>query len=200
LDAEGLGIEILFVAVQEAHPSDDVAKSYQDVVKAEIAKEAAIENARKAADTILTNVAGSRSRAVRLGSAIYERDRLAQESDTDAEEFEAATQRVLDLLAGNPARNIPATGGESAQRIAQANARMIADVAQARADRARFEAEVEADRAAPRVYRMRRYLATLERATQFIRKYVIIVDSAKRVIIEYEKEEKSAIELEGLGE
>jgi regulator of protease activity HflC (stomatin/prohibitin superfamily) len=200
LDAEGLGIEILFVAVQEAHPSDDVAKSYQDVVKAEIAKEAAIENARKAADTILTNVAGSRSRAVRLGSAIYERDRLAQESDTDAEESEAATQRVLDLLAGNPARNIPATGGESAQRIAQANARMIADVAQARADRARFEAEVEADRAAPRVYRMRRYLATLERATQFIRKYVIIVDSAKRVIIEYEKEEKSAIELEGLGE
>jgi len=199
LDAEGLGIEILFVAVQEAHPTDDVAKSYQDVVKAEMAKQATVENARKAAETVLTNVAGSRSRALLLGRAIIERDELAQASDTSADQLAAAQQRVLDLLLGDKAQGITPTGGEAAQAIAQANTRRIERVAQARADLARFQAEVVADQAAPRVYRMRKYLDVLERATRNIRKYILITDPSKRVIIEYEKEEKSTIELEDMG-
>jgi membrane protease subunit HflK len=198
LDEEGLGIKIVFVALQEAHPNDDVAKVYQEVVKAEIAKEAAIENARKEADTVLTQVAGSRSRALALDAAIVERDRLSQDPAADPAELAAARQRVRDLLLGNPADGVAPSGGESAWRIAQARAAVMADLTEKRRDLALFQAEVVAYETAPQLYRVRKYLDMLERATRNVRKYVVVVDPDKRVIIEYEREDDGTIELEEL--
>ncbi|HRX85891.1 MAG TPA: protease modulator HflK [Phycisphaerae bacterium] len=196
LDEEDVGIQILFVAVQEAHPSDEVAKSYQEVVKAEIGMEAAVENARQAANTLLTSLAGSRSRAQALDAAILERDRLAQDTDTSAEQLEQAQQQVDALLTGDAERNIAPAGGDAAKRIADATAEELASVTRARGDLTLFQAEVAAYEAAPKVYRMRKYLDMLERATRLIRKYVLVVDPAKHVIVEYEQEEKNTIELD----
>lgn len=196
LDEQELGIEILFVALQEAHPSDTVASAYQDVVKAEIAKEAAIENARKVADTILTTVAGSKSRALALDRAIEARDQLGQQADADPDALARAEQAVDDLLMGSLERNIAPTGGEAAKRIADAKAQVQAEISSAERNLTLFNAELTAYQAAPAVYRMRKYLETLVVSTAGIRKYVVATDPAKHLIVEYEKEEKSTIEIE----
>ncbi|MCB9850063.1 MAG: hypothetical protein H6817_05100 [Phycisphaerales bacterium] len=199
IDEQDLGIEIVFIALQEAHPNDEVAKSYQEVVKAEIAKEAAIENANKEANTILTEVVGSRSRALELDAAIVERDRVAQDAQSTADAKSAADEKVRDLLLGNRAKGISPTGGESAKKIAEATGGVLAEVTQAKRDKALFNAELVAYQAAPDLYEMRKYLEMLDRATSLIRKYVIVVNPDKHVIIEYEKEEKGTIELEDMG-
>ncbi len=200
LDEADLGIRILYVALQEAHPTDDVAKSFQDVVKAEIEKETHIQNAHGEAEKTLTAVAGSRSRAKLLDAAILERDRLAQMANPDPDAVAEANERVHDLLTGAPEKSIPPAGGEAAEKIARVTARVQKKLTQAKRDLALFNAEVTAYEAAPELYKQRKYLGMLQEATAMIRKYVVVVDPSKRVLIIYDKESKGTIDLEQPGQ
>ena len=195
VDKLGLGIHVLFVALQEAHPTADVAKAFQEVVKAELEKDASIENARGIAEQLLTTQAGSRSRALLLDQAIIARDTLAQDPGASAEARAAAKKRVSDLLEGTLDKRIAPTGGRSAKQIAQARTRVQADITRAKRALALFSAELVAYQAAPRLYKVRKYLDMLQRSVERIRKYIIVAGPNKKIIIEFEKEEKGTIDL-----
>ncbi len=195
MDSQNLGVEILYVGLQESHPTPDVAKSFQDVVKAEREKDALIEQARSAAEVLLTAMAGSRHRALLLDQAIVKRDLIAQDPNIGNEELVVADQRVNELLLGNADDTIPPTGGEAAARLAEVQAEVQADLTKARRSLTLFNAEVVAYSAAPSLYKIRKYLDVLKRSLVDVRKYIVVADPNKRIIIEYEKEEKGTIEL-----
>jgi regulator of protease activity HflC (stomatin/prohibitin superfamily) len=193
-----LGIEILFCGVQEAHPTDDVAKSFQEVVKAEMEKDAHIEEARGQAEQILTSIAGSRNRAVRLDRAILEMDRIAQDESSTPQQVQASIDRVDELLMGSidaDGGTVPA-GGHAASRIAEIRARILAEVTHAKRNLTVFSAEIAAYQSAPRLYKVRKYLDMLQRSLTEIRKYVVVTDPGKNVIVIYDKPQTGTIDIE----
>ena len=112
-DELGLGIEITFVALQDAHPpsQSDVAKTFQNVVASEILRAATVVEATGLANRTLTLAAGSVVRAKALDEAVREMDRLSIEAERlDTEELrDAAAEAVIrvdDLLFGNPSKGI----------------------------------------------------------------------------------------------
>lgn len=195
LDREKLGIEILFVGLQEAHPEAEVAKTFQDVVKAESEKENMIVDARSQAAELLTETAGSVTRATELANAIEHQDQLALSPDADAEAVAAAVAKVETLLFGDPAQDIGPAGGKTAMRLADAQAETRGMVSHAESQFIGFQAEVVAYQAAPRLYKVRKYLEMLRASVQDIRKYVMVVGPEKKVIIEFEKKDQGTIEL-----
>ncbi|GJM24669.1 MAG: hypothetical protein DHS20C16_10840 [Phycisphaerae bacterium] len=197
-DELNLGIEILFCGVQEAHPTDDVAKSFQEVVKAEMEKDAHIEEARGQAEQILTSIAGSRNRALRLDRAILEMDRIAQDESSTSEQVQDSIDRVNELLMGSidvEGGTIPA-GGQAASRIAEIQARILSEVTEAKRNLTVFSAEIAAYQSAPRLYKVRKYLDMLQRSLTDIRKYVVVTDPSKNVIVIYDKPQTGTIDIE----
>jgi regulator of protease activity HflC (stomatin/prohibitin superfamily) len=192
----GLGIKILFVALQEAHPNDDVAKSFQEVVKAEREKDNAIANARGMAEEILTEVAGSTARALVLDEAIRARDALASDKSATADAIAAADKRVTELLEGTHDGSIAATGGDAAKRIADAHGSVLVELTEARKALTLRDAELVGYKAAPKLYRMRKYLEMLQRSVQDIRKFVVLPNPGTRVIVIYQKAEQGTIEID----
>ncbi len=198
IDELGLGIEVLYCGVQEAHPTDDVAKSFQEVVKAEMEKDAYVEEARGQAEQILTSVAGSRNRALRLDRAILEMDRIAQDKSSTREQIQASIDRVDELLLGSieSEGDIIPTGGEAATKIAGIQARILFEVTEAHRNLTVFKAEIAAFEAAPRLYKTRKYLEMLQGALTNVRKYVIVTDPSKKIIVEYDKPQTGTIDIE----
>ncbi len=197
-DELNLGVEILFCGVQEAHPTDDVAKAFQEVVKAEMEKDAFVEEARGQAEEILTTVAGSRNRALRLDRAILAMDRIAQDESSTDEQKQAAIDRVDELLMGSidAAGGTVPTGGSAASRIAEIQARILYEVTQARRNLTVFSAEIAAYEAAPRLYKVRKYLEMLQEALTNIRKYVVVTDPTKKVVVIYDKPQTGTIDID----
>ncbi|NOX57408.1 MAG: protease modulator HflK, partial [Planctomycetes bacterium] len=197
-DELGLGIEILFCGVQEAHPTDDVAKSFQEVVKAELEMESHIEEARGQAEQILTSVAGSRNRALRLDRAILEMDRLAKDDTSTAEAMKAAEARVDALLLGatNSDKVTVPAGGMAASKISRIRARVLFEATQAKRDLTVFSAEKVAFKAAPELYKVRKYLEMLQRALVHVRKYVVVTSSDKKIIVIYDKPQTGTIDID----
>lgn len=195
-DRRGLGIEVTFLGLQGAHPpeTDNVAKVFQDVIAAEIRKNAEIEVARGKARRILTEVAGGVERAEALDAAIQTRNAVLADPDAPPDATAAAMGDVDDLLLGNPVKGIPPMSGTAAKRIADAQAEQTRQISEAGAKARVFEAEVAAYRAAPKVYRMRKYLDMLQDSLETIRKWVVTNDKTK-VIIVLEPEAKSAIDI-----
>ena len=194
-DEQDLGVEILFVGVQEAHPTDDVSKAFQEVVKAEQEKGRLIAKAKGEAEERLTEIAGSKYRAENLYAAIDARDRLAQDPNATEEKKLAANQLVNDLLLGSADGKLLPIGGEAASRLSEVRATVRASLSEAERSLTLFNAELAAYQAAPRLYKIRKYLNMLERSLVNVRKYVVVADPDKHVIIEYEKEEKSTIDI-----
>ncbi|MCP4248411.1 MAG: hypothetical protein GY778_15295 [bacterium] len=194
----GLGVEIIFVGLQGAHPpaKEGVAKAFQDVVAAERIKQATIVRARGQADIIKTKVAGSVGRADLLDEAIREMDRLASTQDTDPEALAAARQRVDDLLLGNPATGSGRMGGQVVADLAEAEAARTALLSEAESKRRVFANELAAYQAAPKLYRMRKYLEVLQRSVAGIRKFVLVGDRTQTdLIIEIETESPNLLDL-----
>ncbi|RMF81652.1 MAG: hypothetical protein D6744_06880, partial [Planctomycetota bacterium] len=65
-DEMGLGVEIVYVGVQQVHPDQDVAKEFRDVVNAQLEKVTSIRQARIEVSEILSKVAGDSSVATTL--------------------------------------------------------------------------------------------------------------------------------------
>ncbi len=193
-----LGIEITFLALQDAHPPDTegVAKAFQDVITAEVKKNAEIETAVGDSRQQLTWTAGDVTRAEALVEAITRRDRLAEDRSASVEEREEAEREVADLLLGNPARDIPRMSGEAAMKIAEAQAARTISVSDAESKARLFEAEVTAHQAAPSLYKVRKYLEMLERSLKLVRKYVVTLDTRKtKLIVIFESEKRDVFSI-----
>jgi regulator of protease activity HflC (stomatin/prohibitin superfamily) len=203
IDGMGLGMGIVFLGLQGCHPpfEDGVAAAFQGVVSAESAKDATIEAARGEAQQIKSQVAGSVERADRLDAAIREMNRLAAGKQAGDDELAAAEQRVEDLLMGNKSDGIDPTSGEAAAQIARAQAARTVAVARARSRQRLFANELRTCQAAPRLYRMRKYLAMWSEVTADIRKYVVVADPEKtELILILEGEKETILDLEEPGE
>ncbi len=199
-DELNLGIEILFVSLQEAHPPSEssVATTFQNVVAAEIKKTAAIESARGEANRILTLTAGSLERARALDQAIRELDALTSKPEkAHGAELEAAGLRVEQLLFGDSEINLAQASGAVAGEISAARTERSASISAAESKTRAFVNELVAYRAAPRLYPLRRYLELLKSRLPAMRKFVFTgTGGAGDLIIEYETEKRSTLDLD----
>lgn len=188
LDDLGTGIDVVFVGIRGAHPpaKNQVAASFQAAVAAQTNMAATINAARAEARKILTQVAGTQSRADTLDQAIQARDRLQGRPGIDAARLALAQQRVEDLLVGDPAKGLEALGGAAAGLIAEARANASEQINLALAKVRAFGTEVAAYVAAPTLYTQRKALEVYENL-ETIRKY-LIVGNPRDVLIEYQAE------------
>lgn len=200
-----LGIEISFVALQEAHPpsQSDVAKTFQNVVAAEIRRSATIVEASGLANRTLTLTAGSVARAKTLDEAVQEMDRLSiaagrLNTSEATEAAEEAVIRVDDLLSGNSAKGVPAPSGEVAALIDEARADKAAAISRAESKTRTLKNDMLAYRTAPKLFKTRRYLDMLRRKLPPLRKFVVTGDR-RHLIIEYETVKAAALDLETAG-
>jgi regulator of protease activity HflC (stomatin/prohibitin superfamily) len=188
-----LGIEITYLALQSAHPTDEekVAETFQQVITAQIEKDTALETARGEAKQMLSLAAGDAERAEALVAAVSERDRLDVSEGAGEAARNDADRRVNDLLLGNRAKDIPRMSGRGATLIARAEAEWTRLVSSAESKSRLFEAEVVAYEAAPDLYMMRKYLEMLEKSLNHVRKYVVTFDTERKnlnIIVQPEKQ------------
>lgn len=171
-DRLGLGIRILVLGMQSVHPPEEVAKEFEGVVGAESKKWAEVRRAEGERNTLLANVCGDVERAEQLATAISQYNDPSGPADVRA----AAKQRIDDLFDGNPGRGVLPISGEAAERVAGARADMWRQITTARADAEMFVLELPVYRAAPRIYRVRKYLEALSDSLTKVRKYLIASD------------------------
>jgi regulator of protease activity HflC (stomatin/prohibitin superfamily) len=188
-----LGIEITYLALQDAHPTEReaVADAFQSVIAAEIKKDEQIETARGEAKELLTLAAGNVSRAEALVEAIAEREQRDVASDGAGSDSDLANRAVTDLLLGNRAKGIPRMSGEAATSIATAEANWTRSISAADSKARLFEAEVVAHEASPELYKMRKYLDMLRESLATVRKYVVTFDTNRKnlnIIVQPEKQ------------
>ncbi len=203
-DDNELGIDITFVALQEAHPpsQSDVAKSFQDVVAAEMRKTADIEKAHGEAQQILTTVAGSIERSRAIDEAIQGLDRLeadlAKSPSASAEaSVKEAEKRLESLLFGDRSRGISPASGRVAAMLASARAASAASVSEAESKARRFKYDVVAYRSAPELFMVRRWLDALRVELPRMRKFIFVGDKSNRenVIIEWDGKKAGTLDL-----
>ncbi len=195
-----LGIEITFVALQEAHPpsESEVAATFQNVVAAEIRKAAAIEKARGDSDRILTITAGSVDRATALDAAIRDMDDVsARAAAGESVDVEAAIERVNRLMFGDKTEGIAPASGDVATELFTAKADRLLTISTAESKVRSFRNDLAAFTAAPRLFKMRRYLQLLRERLPPLRKFVVTGDASKTgLIIQYETKKRNTLDLE----
>ncbi len=170
-----LGIEVAFVTVSVVHPpqKSEVAMKFHEQIGASQEKLAAIEDARREAESILASVAGSREKALQIQNAIDAVNDLQARVDADPND-EATRQQLLDASA-KVEQLIDAAGGEAAQQLAAARAFRWEHAISELARTERFRSELAAYQNAPRYYKMQLYLEALAEALKDRRK--VIIDS-----------------------
>jgi len=177
LDANSLGIEVVFVSVSGIHPPQEVAEDYHKRINALQESQTTEAKALKEADTILAAVAGSRERAGRLGELVAEYYRIESELNSLSSTADAKAKERLahDLQRQHTAIQLLMieSGGEVGQRLSQAQATRWSTSLGAQARSLRLEAELEAFKSAPRYYPVSRYLDVLTTALKDRPKTVI---------------------------
>jgi len=171
-DALGLGVQIVTLGLQGVHPPSEVAKEFEAVVGAESKKQAAIRSGESERNKILSEVCGDVTRAVDLAAAISKVDAPG----VSAEESARAREQIGDYFHGNPAKGIQPIAGAAAEIVARARADMWKMINEARADNETFALELPVYRAAPRIYRMRKYMDVLSEGLKTVRKYLMATD------------------------
>jgi len=171
-DALGLGVQIVTLGLQGVHPPSEVAKEFEAVVGAESKKQAAIRSGESERNKILSEVCGDVTRAVELAAAISKVDAPG----VSAEESARAREQIDDYFHGNPAKGIQPIAGTAAEIVARARADMWKMINEARADNETFALELPVYRAAPRIYRMRKYMDVLSEGLKTVRKYLMATD------------------------
>ena len=191
LDEVDVGIEIVFVGIRGAHPTEksNVAAAFQSVVSAQTNMAATINAAEGRARRILTVAVGTAERAHEVDEAILARNRLP----SDSPEAPDAKQQVVDFLMGNPAKGIASVSGKAAELLAQARAQASRMVSTAAAKARVFETDVSAYQAAPALYKHRKTLEVFEVGLDNLRKYLIVGDPAN-VVIEYETAKEAGLD------
>jgi len=195
-----LGIEITFVALQEAHPppESDVAATFQSVVAAELRKAAAIEKAHGDSDRILTITAGSVDRATALDAAIRDMDdTAARAAKGEHADVDAAIERVSHLMFGHKMEGIAPASGDVATELSTARADRSLAISTAESKVRSFRNDLAAFTAAPLLFKMRRYLQLLRDKLPPLRKFVVTGDASKTdLIIQYETKKRNTLDLE----
>lgn len=194
-----LGVDITFLALQDAHPParGDVAKNFQAVVTAEMQRNTRVETARGEARQMLTMVAGNVERAEALVTAVRKRNDLEVDRGTSEVDRARAMLDVNVLLLGDAEQGIPRMSGQASQSIVEAQSRQTQQISDAESKARLFEAEVSAWEASPSLYGMRKYLDTLKRSLETIRKYVVTTDIAStNLIVIVESEKRNVMDIE----
>lgn len=168
LDAMGLGINVVGVAVTTLHPPiGKVSRAFHYQIGAVQSKETAVQRARKEAVEKLAKVAGSVSLSMDIDAAIRRLDSLRV---SGKKEEAAAVEEEIDRL-------ISGARGEAAEVLHQARAYRWSRSVGERASSDRFSGELLAYEASPVYYRTRRFLEVLAEGLTGRRKFVIAGDA-----------------------
>ncbi len=194
LDEHKVGIEIVFVGIRGAHPpvEEQVAATFQRVVSARTEMDAMINAAKGEAQKILTEVAGTETRARALDVVIRARNRLRKNPPVSKQELNDAEQAVERMLMGDPAQGVTPLSGNAAALIADARAAASTRTSVAASKVRAFGAEVAAYNAAPELYKQRKVLEVYERMGP-IRKFLIVGDPSN-VLVEYETRQEASLD------
>jgi len=167
LDAMGLGIHVVGVAVTALHPPiGKVSRAFHYQIGAVQAKETAIQLARKDAVQKLAKVAGSVDLSLKIDAAIRRLDALRAAGGAQAS---TAVDQEIDTL-------LSSARGEAAELVHQARAYRWQKAVGERASSERFAGELLAYQASPVYYRTRRFLEVLAAGLTGRRKFVIAGD------------------------
>jgi regulator of protease activity HflC (stomatin/prohibitin superfamily) len=170
LDAMGLGVDVVGVAITALHPPiGKVSRAFHYQIGAVQQRETSIQLAHKEAVQKLARVAGSVDLSMRIDAAIRRLDALR--AGGDAQQAALAEQEIESLL--GEAR------GEAAELVHQARAYRCRRAVGERASGERFAGELLAYEASPVYYRTRRFLEVLADGLTGRRKFVIAGDAGE---------------------
>ena len=166
-DPDGLdaGIRLLHAGIAAAHPprGDGVAKSFEDVVQADVRRSKALEEAKGDAIRTLAEVAGSVDQARAIVQEIK-----ALETVSDPAVIKSAERRIESLL--------DEAGGEAAVILLKARADRWKGLLRYRADANRQGSRLAAYYAAPQVYMAKMYFDALLESISNTRLYITTSD------------------------
>ncbi|MCH8881758.1 MAG: hypothetical protein IID34_17970, partial [Planctomycetes bacterium] len=190
-----LGIDIVFVGLQDVHPptESDVAATFQDVATAEQQRDTLIQMARIEAAKELIKVAGDVGRAEKINALILQKDELGT---GDEQQREIVDREIQQYMLGDSEVGIRPIQGEAGEllQIARADAEDSVNRAAAKANT--FQLERVAYEASPRLYKMRKVLEALSEKLDNVRKYVVVVDPEKtKLIIVLDEQESAGLEI-----
>ncbi len=179
-EAEGLGVEIVFLGLQGIHPPPDVATDYQQVVGAVQKKQALILHADALKNRILSSLAGSVEGAGELYrlAARYQQAR-EQRNEVEVERIGKLLDKAFAEAKGDIYRTL---------REAQSDAFEKATLARATGER--FASQLKAYRAAEEIYVREQRLAVFEEAFDKIRKFVVVAEPNDAQIFIVDLQEK----------
>jgi membrane protease subunit HflK len=170
LDAMGIGVDVVGVAVTSLHPPiGKVSRAFHYQIGAVQQRETSIQLAHKEAVQKLAKVAGSVDLSMRIDAAIRRLDALRAGGDTSQA---AAAEQEIERLLGD-------ARGEAAELVHQARAYRCSRAVGERASGERFAGELLAYEAAPVYYRTRRFLEVLADGLTGRRKFVIAGDAGE---------------------
>ncbi|MEN6333219.1 MAG: SPFH domain-containing protein, partial [Phycisphaerales bacterium] len=154
-DAEGLGVEIVFVGLQGIHPPAEVVPGYQGVVGAIQAKQALVLGAEAERNRNLTMLAGSVSRVYRLADLASQYQDAQRKGQSDevkrlGEQFDKAL--------------LTESRGEIFRILSEAQSYRFRMATLAEATGKEFEGQLAAYHAAPDIYKCERRAVVLEEA------------------------------------
>jgi membrane protease subunit HflK len=188
-DAEGLGVELVFLGVQGIHPPPEVAPDYQAVAAAVQKKQALVLNAEAERNKTLTTLIGSPDTADQVW-------RLAADYQKAREENKIQDANQLGERLDKAFAN---SRGDIFQILREAQSYAFEKATLAKAAAERFAGQLKAYRAAPGIYLREQRLSVLEEALQDIRKYVVVADANNSEVVIVDLQEKLTPSLYDIG-
>ncbi|MFC1737658.1 SPFH domain-containing protein [Planctomycetota bacterium] len=165
-DEAGLGVEVIFLGLQEIHPPPEVAEDYQKVIGAVQQRQALILNAEAERNYDLSTLAGSVEQADNLYelAAKYQLSKdnnQTERAENFAEQLDSAFQDAQ---------------GDIFKTLRQAQSYSFEKATLAQATGLRFEGQLKAYRAAPEIYKHQERALFYEESYTDIRKFIIASD------------------------
>jgi membrane protease subunit HflK len=188
-DAEGLGIELVFLGLQGVHPPPEVAPDYQAVVGAVQQKQALVLTAQADRNRTLSTLVGSVGDAYAVSHLASEYQRAREEDRSDDAD---RLGKQLDDAFANAMGDV-----FKVLRDAQSYAFERATLAKGAADR--FIGQLKAYQAAPEIYKREQRLTVLENALAGIRKYIVVADANDSQVVIVDLQEKLTPDLYDIG-
>lgn len=189
VDAEKLGLEVVFVSVSGVHPPQDgdVAAAFHQQIDVLQEQQTALQKAEREAIMTLAAVAGTREKALQISTAIEELNDLRQRMlQSDGAGLTEDQEAELTRKAAEIEELLDSAGGEAAEEILEARAfrwdTAISELARAES----FSSQLAAYRQAPEYYKARMYLNALAESLK----------DRRKIILDLEKNDVPTIRLE----
>lgn len=194
-DEMKLGLEVVFVALQDVHPptESDVAATFQQVATAEQHKDTLIQSAEVEYTKQLISAAGDVDRAHKIHELIRQKGALTSD---DPQHRDPLNRELSRYMLGDPSVGLLPVQGDAGQKLQEARADAQDRISRAAAKASTFASERIAYQASPRLYRTRAALAALSQELDKARKYVVIVDPAKtKFICQLNEEDQTGLQI-----